>query len=88
MFGGIALLLVTFVAATVGLALVGTLYGGLAGGVRGRETLLPLLLLPVVAPVRPRSCGDVAVPVGLARLAIPVPPPIPTLTGLDERSGR
>ncbi len=49
--GGIVLLLVTFVAATVGLALVGTLYGGLAGGVRGRETLLPLLLLPVVAPV-------------------------------------
>ena len=30
---------------------VGTLYGGLAAGVRGRETLLPLLLMPVVAPV-------------------------------------
>jgi heme exporter protein B len=49
--GGIVLLVTTFVAATCGLALVGTLYGGLAAGVRGRETLLPLLLLPVVAPV-------------------------------------
>ena len=41
----------TWLAATVGLAAVGTLYGGLAAGARGRETLLPLLLLPVVAPV-------------------------------------
>ena len=48
---GIVLLVVTWVAATVGLAAVGTLYGGLAAGARGRETLLPLLLLPVVAPV-------------------------------------
>ena len=48
---GLVLLVTTFVAATCGLALVGTLYGGLAAGVRGRETLLPLLLLPVVAPV-------------------------------------
>lgn len=49
--GGFAELLLTMVAATVGLACVGTLYGGLAAGARGRETLLPLLLLPVVAPV-------------------------------------
>ena len=49
--GGVVLLIATYLAATCGLALVGTLYGGLAGGVRGRETLLPLLLLPVVAPV-------------------------------------
>jgi len=49
--GGVVLLVTTVVAATCGLALVGTLYGGLAAGVRGRETLLPLLLLPVVAPV-------------------------------------
>jgi heme exporter protein B len=48
---GVVLLVTTFVLATIGLALVGTLYGGLAAGVRGRETLLPLLLLPVVAPV-------------------------------------
>lgn len=47
----VVLLVTTFLAATCGLALVGTLYGGLAAGVRGRETLLPLLLLPVVAPV-------------------------------------
>ena len=49
--GGLVLLVTTCVAATCGLALVGTLYAGLAAGVRGRETLLPLLLLPVVAPV-------------------------------------
>ena len=49
--GGVVLLVTTVLAATCGLALVGTLYGGLAAGVRGRETLLPLLLLPVVAPV-------------------------------------
>ncbi|HAP75232.1 MAG TPA: hypothetical protein DCR14_04040 [Acidimicrobiaceae bacterium] len=48
---GIVVLLVTYVAATCGLAFVGTIYGGLAAGARGRETLLPLLLLPVVAPV-------------------------------------
>lgn len=49
--GGVVLLVVTFVAATLGLSFVGTLYGGLAAGAKGRETLLPLLLLPVVAPV-------------------------------------
>jgi heme exporter protein B len=30
---------------------LGTLYGVLAAGLRVRETLVPLLLLPVVAPV-------------------------------------
>ena len=44
-------LAVTCVAATVGLAAAGTIYGVLAAGLRVRETLLPLLLLPVVAPV-------------------------------------
>lgn len=48
---GVVLLVTTWLTATVGLAAVGTLYGGLAAGARGRETLLPLLLLPVVAPV-------------------------------------
>lgn len=38
-------------AGTAGLAAVGTLYGALAVGLRVRETLLPFLLLPVVAPV-------------------------------------
>lgn len=48
---GVVLLVTTAVVATIGLAAVGTLYGGLAAGSRGRETLLPLLFLPVVAPV-------------------------------------
>lgn len=39
------------IAATVGLAAAGTLYGVLAAGIRARETLVPVLLLPVVAPV-------------------------------------
>ena len=38
-------------AATVGVAATGTLYGVLAAGLRVRETLVPVLLLPVVAPV-------------------------------------
>ncbi len=49
--GGLVLLAATLVAATSGLACVGTLYGGLTAGFSGRETLLPLLVLPVVAPV-------------------------------------
>ena len=48
---GPVLLVVTCVLATIGLAAAGTLYGALAAGLRVRETLLPLLLLPVVAPV-------------------------------------
>ena len=48
---GIPLLVATWLLATAGLALVGTLYGGLTSGITGRETLLPLLVLPVVAPV-------------------------------------
>lgn len=48
---GFGLLIATVVPATIGLGFVGTLYGGLAAGARGRETLLPLLLFPVVAPV-------------------------------------
>ena len=49
--GGVVLLVVTLIVATCGLACVGTLYGGLTAGFSGRETLLPLLVLPVVAPV-------------------------------------
>src|SRR5262249_60914822 len=37
--------------APAGIAATGTLYGVLAAGLRVRETLVPLLLLPVVAPV-------------------------------------
>jgi heme exporter protein B len=47
-----ALVLVTSaVVATVGIAAAGTVYGALAAGLRVRDTLLPLLLLPVLAPV-------------------------------------
>ena len=49
--GGTVLLVTTLISATCGLAAVGTLYGGLAAGIKGRETLLPLLTLPAVAPV-------------------------------------
>lgn len=48
---GVVLLVTAAVSATAGLAAVGTLYGGLSAGAKGRETLLPLLLTPVVAPV-------------------------------------
>jgi len=48
---GPALIVATALAATVGLAAAGSLYGVLAAGLRVRETLLPLLLLPVLAPV-------------------------------------
>ena len=44
-------LVLATLAATVGLAATGTLYGVLAAGLRVRETLVPVLLLPVVAPV-------------------------------------
>jgi heme exporter protein B len=37
--------------ATVGLACAGVLYGALSAGLRVRETLLPILVLPVLAPV-------------------------------------
>jgi heme exporter protein B len=49
--GGVLLGLAAMAAATVGLAATGTLYGALASGLRVRDTLVPLLLLPVVAPV-------------------------------------
>ena len=47
----LGLLVAAAVAATAGIAATGTLYGVLAAGLRVRETLVPLLLLPVVAPV-------------------------------------
>jgi len=37
--------------ATVGLASAGVIYGALSSGLRVRETLLPLLVLPILAPV-------------------------------------
>jgi heme exporter protein B len=44
-------LLVVISLGSVGLAAVGTLYAGLTVRLRAREVLLPLLLLPVVAPL-------------------------------------
>lgn len=48
---GVLALLLAAVAATAGLAAAGTVYGVLAAGLRARETLVPLLVLPFVAPV-------------------------------------
>ncbi len=41
----------TCVVATIGIASTGSLLGALVAGVRARETVLPILLLPVLAPV-------------------------------------
>jgi heme exporter protein B len=48
---GAVLLTVTCLLATCGIAAAGTVYGVVAAGLRVRETLLPLLVLPVLAPV-------------------------------------
>lgn len=48
---GPVLLVATCLAATLALASVGSIYGVLAASMRVRDTLLPILLLPVVAPV-------------------------------------
>lgn len=45
------LLAVTVVVGTVAIAAAGTLYAALGAGLRVRDTLVPLLLLPVLAPV-------------------------------------
>ncbi len=45
------LLALTCLLATLGLAGAGTVYGAMSFGLRVRETLLPLLVLPVLAPV-------------------------------------
>lgn len=50
-FFGIALLIVIAITATLGIAGAGAVYGALAARLRSRETLLPLLLLPLLAPV-------------------------------------
>lgn len=67
---GVVLLIGTWLAATAGLAAVGTLYGGLAAGARGRETLLPLLLLPAVAPVLIGATRAVEAALGIEDTAI------------------
>ena len=47
----VPLLAATCLVATVGISTAGTLLGALVAGVRARETVLPILLLPVLAPV-------------------------------------
>ncbi len=57
----VTLLLLTTVAAVIGVGAAGTLYGALLSGQRARETILPILLLPVLAPVvigASRAFGD------------------------------
>lgn len=44
-------LLVTLVLGAIGLAAVGTFYGGLTVRMQSREVMLPLLMLPIVAPL-------------------------------------
>ena len=48
---GALVLVLTALAATIGLAATGTVYGVLATGLRARDTLVPLLVLPAVTPV-------------------------------------
>ena len=48
---GAVVLVLTALLASIGLAASGCVYGVLSAGTRVRETLLPLLLVPVAAPV-------------------------------------
>ena len=48
---GVLLIVAAAIPATIGLAATGTVYGVLGLGVRARETLVPLLVLPAVTPV-------------------------------------
>lgn len=48
---GAVVLVCAAVAATIGLSATGTVYGVLATGLRARDTLVPLLVLPAVTPV-------------------------------------
>lgn len=48
---GALLLACAALAATAGLAATGTVYGVLSSGLRARDTLVPLLVLPAVTPV-------------------------------------
>jgi len=56
---GTALLVGSSLAATAGLCSIGMLYGVLSVGTRFRETILPLLLLPVAAPVLLGAVGAI-----------------------------
>jgi heme exporter protein B len=47
----IAIIAIVVVAATIALSATASAYGALSAGIRGRETLIPVLLLPVAVPV-------------------------------------
>jgi heme exporter protein B len=64
------LLITSALAASCGLGLVGTLYGGLTTGTKGRESLLPLLLLPVVAPVLIGATRATEAALGVGRISM------------------
>jgi heme exporter protein B len=48
---GVLAMVAAATAATVGIAATGTVYGVLAGGLRARDTLVPLLVLPALTPI-------------------------------------
>lgn len=48
---GVGLLVPVALAATLGIAAAGAVYGALSARLRSRDTLLPVLLLPLLAPV-------------------------------------
>lgn len=48
---GVVLLVTVLITATIGLSVVGTLYGVVVANMSGRDSLLPLLALPVLAPL-------------------------------------
>jgi heme exporter protein B len=50
-FHGVGLLVAVSLLATIGIAASGAVYGALAARLRSRDTLLPLLMLPLLAPV-------------------------------------
>ena len=48
---GVVLLVVTTLVGTMAIAAAGSIYGPLAAGLRARDTALPLLMVPALAPV-------------------------------------
>jgi heme exporter protein B len=49
--GGVAMLLAVIAAGTLGFALIAVFYAGLTANLRARESLLPVLMFPVVLPI-------------------------------------
>jgi len=49
--GGIPILLLTIALGTLGFAIIATFYAALTANLQARESLLPVLMFPVVVPV-------------------------------------